>query len=404
MPTPRDRHLEPLVRRAARQFPIITLTGPRQSGKTTLARTLFPDKPYLSLEDGDVRRRVEGNPREVLQAYADGAIFDEAQRAPELFSYLQTEVDRDPRRGRFVLTGSENLVLSQNVAQSLAGRTLLLKLLPFTEGELIGRPARAPGAWQETTEADRAPRSQGPAWTERAFRGYFPPCALEEADAVLWLGAYLETYVERDVRQILNVGDLDAFRRFMKLVAGRSGQVLNHSQLAVDAAISTTTARKWLSVLEATYVVRTLPPFHENFNKRVVKAPKLYLLDVGLMCRLLALRNPEDAATHPLRGAIFETMVVGELCKAFLNAGEEPPLSYWRDRSGHEVDVIVDLGVRRVPIEIKSSESVRDDDVAAVRRWMKLGAADRGAVIYAGDATWGGGDDGVVRRSWRDLT
>lgn len=357
----------------------------------------------MSLEDPDVRQRAAANPREFLAAHPDGAVFDEAQRLPDLFSYLQTEVDRDPRAGRFILTGSENLSLSQRVSQTLAGRALLLRLMPFSHAELVGRTPAPPGRWDSFTPTGSTGGSEG-SWTAAAFRGYSPRPALDDDDPTLWLNSYLETYVERDVRQILNVGDLEAFRRFLRLVAARSGQILNYSNLAVDASVSTATARKWMSVLEAGFVVRLLPPFHESFNKRLVKTPKIHFVDPGLMCRLLAIRSAEDVALHPLRGAIFETPVVGELAKAFLNAGEDPPIFFWRDRSGHKVDVIADLGARRVPIEIKATEIVRDDDTAAVRRWIRTTGASRvGVLVHAGDVTRSR-PDGVVLRSWRDLT
>ncbi len=403
VPTPKPRHIAGVVAKAARQSPVIVITGPRQSGKTTLARRQFPDRPYLSLEDPDVRQRAASNPREFLAACPEGAIFDEAQRLPDLFSYLQTEVDRDPRPGRFDLTGSENLARSQRVSQSLAGRALLLKLLPFSHAELLDRTAAPPGHWDEPPGPATQPVTTR-SWTATAFRGFFPRAVLEDADPTLWLDSNLETYVERDVRQIANIGDLDSFPRFLRLVAARFGQLLNDSNLAMDASVSVTTARAWISVLEAGFITRLLPPFHENFNKRLVKTPKLHLVDPGLMCRLLAIRSPEEVALHPLRGAIFETLVVGELIKAFLNAGEDPPLFFWRDRSGHEVDVIVDMGIRRIPIEIKATEIVRDDDTSPVRRWMRIAKASRtGVVIHSGDVT-SPQEDGMVLRSWRDLT
>jgi predicted AAA+ superfamily ATPase len=369
------RHLAPILLRGARAVPALVVTGPRQSGKTTLVKALFADRPYVTLEDADERERAVGDPRTFLARHRDGAVFDEVQRAPELLSYLQSEVDRDPRPGRFVLTGSENLLLSERISQSLAGRCLIYRLLPFSVAESVGR---APSDPTRLHEPDYAPPTgpKVPPLDECLFRGGYPRAHEADIDLRGWLLTYQETYLERDVRQIQRVGDLDLFRRFMALCAGRSAQILNIASLANDAGVSAGTARSWLSILEATFVLTTLPSHHENFNKRVVRAPKLHFLDTGLLCSLLGVRSAADLGNHPLRGAIFETFAYSEFAKAFWNSGERPPLYYWRDKTGREVDLLVDLGIRRIPWECKAGATIRDDAFDGLRAWSRLAGVD----------------------------
>ncbi len=363
---PRDAHAH--LRTLLGGFPVVTLTGPRQSGKTTLAKAVLPDRPYFSLEDPDIRAQALDDPRAFLGRLPDGGVLDEIQRAPELLSYLQTRVDADGRMGLFLLTGSQQFGLLSGVTQSLAGRTAFLELLPLSLHELAAAGIVPPGI-------DDALLAGGyPALYDRALlpRDWFP--------------AYVTAYLERDVRQLVQVQNLDAFQRFVRLCSGRSGQILNFSSLATDCGISHNTARAWISVLEASYVLFQLRPHHENFNKRLIKAPKLYFLDTGLLCWLLGIREVAQLATHPLRGAIFETFVVAELVKTLANRGERPALYYWRDSNGNEVDVIAEVGAKLMPVEIKSGQTVNRDFFTSIDRWRALagGRAFSPTLVYGG--------------------
>jgi predicted AAA+ superfamily ATPase len=299
----------------------------------------FPEKPYASLETPATRELALSDPIAFLAAYPDGAILDEAQRAPELFSYLQGMVDEDPRPGRFLLTGSQNLGLLGNVTQSLAGRTAVLELLPLGLEE-IRRFGQAPDDLYRTL------------WT-----GGYPRIFAAQLPADEWLASYITTYLERDVRQILKVGDLLAFQTFLQLAAARTGQLLNLDSLAADCGITHGTAKAWLSVLEASYIAYRLPPFHANLGKRLVKSPKLYFYDTGLACSLLGIHRPEQLASHPLRGPIFETWVVGEIVKQHLHRGRRPRASFYGERGRLEIDLLLEDGVDVTAIEIKSSQT-----------------------------------------------
>jgi predicted AAA+ superfamily ATPase len=349
-------------------FPVVTITGPRQSGKTTLAKVIFADKPYLSLEDPDVRRLALDDPRSFLGRLPDGGVLDEVHRAPELLSYLQTLVDADGRMGLFLLTGSQQFGLMSGVTQSLAGRTAFLELLPFSVQELDQAGIRQPDL------------------DEVLFMGGYPALYDRRVLPRNWFPAYVTAYVERDVRQLLKVQDLEAFQRFVRLCAGRSGQILNLSSLATDCAITHNTAKAWISVLEASYILFQLRPHHVNFSKRLIKSPKLYFHDTGLLCWLLGIQEASQLATHPLRGHIFETFVVSELVKTRLNRGERPGFHFWRDSNGNEVDVIADVGAKMTPIEIKSGQTLNREFFAGVERWLVL-AGDQAvapALIYGG--------------------
>ena len=382
------RTLQPTLAQVARQYPVVTLTGPRQSGKTVLVRATFPDHQYVSLEDPDLRSFAMEDPRGFLGHLSGPSILDEVQRAPELFSYLQTTVDEDDTPGRFILSGSQNFLLLKSISQSLAGRCAVLHLLALSMSELQGGEplplakigSGLPGKLR--TSPDDV--------MESLFKGFYPRIHAKDLEAGRWLGNYYQTYVERDVRDLVNVGDLEAFGRFIRLCAGRNGQLLNLSSLANDCGISHTTARRWLSILETSFLVRLLRPHHRNFSKRLIKSPKLYFLDSGLLCYLLRIRSPEDLELHASRGAIFETFVLSELFKNYLHRGEEPDLYFWRDSTGHEIDVLIERGSELVPIEIKSGQTVSGDYFKGLAFWRRLvdDPEAPAALIYAGDRSF----------------
>lgn len=355
--------------RMAKGFPIVAITGPRQSGKTTLAKLTFPQKPYLSLEDPDVRSTAESDPRGLLAGFPEGAILDEAQRAPQLFSYLQTKVDEQIIPGMFVLTGSQQFGLLTGITQSLAGRVGLIHLLPFDASEL--------------SSVRQLPESL----EELLVRGLYPPLYDRDILPGDWFSGYIATYVERDARQLINVRDLSAFQRFVKMCAARTAQILNLSSLAADCGITHNTAASWISVLEASYLIHLLRPHHRNFNKRLIKAPKLYFLDVGLAAWLLGIHSSEQIRFHAQRGALFETFVVTEFLKGRFNQGLPSNLFYWRDSKGLEIDLILEAGEKLDAIEIKSGQTIAPDFFSSLKRWGKLaGQADLPAwLIYGGD-------------------
>lgn len=364
-----DRTAHQTLLRLARGFPVVAITGPRQAGKTTLARMAFPDKPYLSLEDPDMRSMAESDPRGLLARYPDGAILDEAQRAPQLFSYLQTLVDATMRPGMFVLTGSQQFGLFSGITQSLAGRVGLVQLLPFSIKEL--------------NDAKQLPDSVD----DLLFRSQYPPLYDRDFSAGDWFVGYMSTYIERDVRQLVNIRDLSAFQRFVKMCAARTGQLLNLSSLASDCAITHNTAASWISVLEASYIIHLLRPHHRNFNKRLIKAPKLYFCDAGLAAWLMGIREPGQLSFHAQRGALFETLVVSEFLKECFNQGAPSNLFFWRDSRGLEIDLLLEEGDELKPVEIKSGQTIVPDFLDGLKRWSELsGTVERPAwLVYGGD-------------------
>lgn len=337
------RLLSKKIKALCKSFPAISLTGPRQSGKTTLAKTLFPEYDYASLEDADVRRGAQEDPRGFLRGFKKRVILDEVQKAPELFSYLQGIIDESKKPGQFILTGSQNFLLMENITQSLAGRVAVNYLLPFGLNEL-----------QKTDHGHGD-------LDHYLFSGMYPPLYDRKISPQDWYGSYVTTYLERDVRQIKQVTNLNTFQNFMQLCAGRSGQLLNLSELGNACGITHNTAKAWLSVLQASFIVFFLQPYYKNFNKRLVKQPKLYFYDTGLLCSLLGIKETAQLKSHYMRGAIFETFMVSEIMKHHHHRGEKPRLYFWRDHVGNEVDCLIEKDGKLFPVEIKSGATVNDD-------------------------------------------
>lgn len=348
------RALANTLQRLANGFPVVVVTGPRQSGKTTLVRSVFPDKPYLSIEDPDLRQFATEDPRGFLAQHPDGAIYDEVQRTPELLSYIQGLVDQHRIPGRYILTGSQNFTLSQQISQSLAGRAGMSQLLPLSGKELA--------------DVKRLPDNID----SHLFTGGYPTLYATSVDATDWFGSYVTTYLERDVRDLTAIRDLITFQRFLKLCAARTGQLLNLSSLATDCGIAQSTATAWLSILEASYIVFRLPPHFANFGKRLVKSPKLYFHDTGLAAFLLGIQTPQQLAIHPARPALFETMVVGEYLRCCFNNGKPSNLYFWRDSTGNEIDLLRDDAGTLCPTEIKSGQTVVSEMFKALNKWQKI--------------------------------
>lgn len=364
-----NRTIENVLHELSGEYPVITITGPRQSGKTTLCRMVFDKKPYANLESPDVRQFAEDDPRGFLAQYPDGAILDEIQRAPDLVSYIQPLVDEDPREGLFLLTGSQQFEVTNTINQSLAGRTALVRLLPFSMEEV--RTAVS------LPDADTL-----------IYRGFYPRIWDKQLNPVQALGDYFETYIERDLRQLISIKDLNLFQRFMKLCAGRTGQLLNVNSLANDTGISHTTARSWISILEASYIIFLLQPYHRNVSKRLVKSPKLYFYDVGLAAYLLGIENALHVSRDPLRGSLFENMVIVELLKHRFNQGRRSNLYFYRDSKGNEVDLLLVNGSEIFPIEIKAGMTITREYFKGLRHIAKVfpnGIPNGSGLVYAGD-------------------
>lgn len=379
------RQAAAVLQKLAQGYPIVAITGPRQAGKTMLAKATFPDKRYVSLEDPDERAFAEEDPRGFLARFPDGAILDEAQRCPALFSYLQTLVDAERRMGMFVLTGSQQFGLLSNITQTLAGRVGMIQLLPFSLQEL---------------QAGNVPVN---GLDDLLWRGMYPPIYDRNLAPEQWFANYVMTYVERDVRQIIEVQNLSLFQRFIKMCAARCGQLINLSSMANDCGVSHGTIRSWLSVLEAGYVVFLLQPHHQNFGKRLVKTPKLYFYDTGLAAFLLGIRDAEHLSIHSARGALFENFIIGELLKRRYNQGLLSNLYFWRNNTGDDVDVVIEQGEKLMPVEIKSGQTFTTDYLTGLNKWTR----------YAGDSSmtpqlvYGGEENmtraGVVVQSWRKI-
>lgn len=355
----------------AGQYPVLTITGPRQSGKTTLCRMIFSDKDYVSLEDIDERQYAQNDPRGFLNRFKNSVVIDEIQRVPDLLSYIQTVVDSRGKEGLFILTGSQQFELLEGISQSLAGRTALLRLLPFSLNEAYDLG------------------SSPPSLEDVLYTGFYPRIFDKHLNPTEAMMFYVNTYVERDLLQMINVKDLSKFEVFLKLCAGRTGQILNMSSLGNDCGVNHATVKSWLSVLEASYIIKMARPYFKSFNKRLIKAPKLYFLDTGLAAFLLDIQNAGQLETHPLKGSLFETLVVAELLKHRFNTARTDNLYYFRDNVGNEIDLICDHGIALDAIEIKSGQTVAKDFFKNLNYLGRLTDTVRHSyIVYGGDKSF----------------
>jgi len=379
-----QRSIAPTFRKLAKDFKAIALTGPRQSGKTTLAKMEFQKKPYVSLENPDERNFALSDPRGFLSQFPEGAILDEVHRTPELFSYLQQILDENPARGRFVLSGSNNFLLLESISQTLAGRVGYLDLLPFSLAEILKSP-------QASSDLNAI-----------LFSGGYPAIVHDHLNPKTWFAGYVRTYIERDVRLIKNISDLTLFQRLLYLCAGRVGQQLNLTSLANDVGLDHKTVQSWLGVMQASYILYLLPPYFKNFNKRITKAPKLYFYDTGLVSYLLGITDPKQLVNHPFRGALFENFIITELLKNRFNKGERSNLFYFRDSTGNELDVIIHEGQKLIPAEIKSSSTINEGFFKNFSYWEKL-TGNKGGILFHGGIQKDHVRNSVRVKSWTSV-
>ena len=358
------REAEHELRTLSTQFKAVAVTGPRQSGKTTLVRKVFADKPYANLENPDVRKFAIDDPRGFLSNYPDGAILDEVQRVPDLFSYLQQILDEQNENGLFILTGSNNFLIQENISQSLAGRVGYLFLMPLSLKEINRKDENS---------------------NLFLFKGGYPALYHENADPSKFFANYIRTYIERDVRLIKNITDLYTFERFLRLCAGRTGQLLNMSSLAMEVGVDIKTIGSWIGVLETSFIVFRLQPYHQNFKKRIVKMPKLYFYDTGLAVALLGLESATQMSMNPFRGSLFENLVIVEFLKRQYNNGKTKNLFFWRDNTGNEIDLVIEKGIDRIPVEIKSGKTITEDFFKGIRFWNRMTGTEGGFLIYDGN-------------------
>lgn len=380
------RELSSRIKDAAKEFSVLAILGPRQAGKTTLAKQVFPKHTYLSLEDLDLRSLALSDPRRFLRDYPSekGVILDEIQYAPQLLSYIQTIVDEEKKKGFFILTGSQNFLITEAITQTLAGRIAIMTLLPLSIAEIEA--------------AKLLPKKIETA----IFTGSYPALYAEELSISRLYQNYTLTYLERDVRQIKNIPDLALFRKFIGLCAGRTGQIINYTSLGNDCGIDDKTVKAWLSLLEASYIIFFLQPYYNNFGKRLIKAPKLYFVDTGLACSLLRIKSANELLNHSMRGALIETFVISDLLKQEYNLEHLPSLYFWRDQTGNEIDCIIDHGNTVVPVEIKASKTVIPTYFKELNRWREITAKEGSSyVIYGGSENQHWPDGQVV--SWRSM-
>lgn len=378
------RIAEKLARSYSRQFRSLAIVGPRQSGKTTLAKKVFPKKEYVSLENPDERMLAETDPRAFLARFPKGAILDEAQRAPSLFSYLQQTLDETKKEGLFILTGSNNFLLQQSVSQTLAGRIGYIDLLPLSYTEIL-----AFGGKQRTTN-------------ELILQGCYPELYDKKRAPGIWYPAYIRTYVERDVKLVRNIENAVLFNRFLQLCAGRTGQQLNVATLSNECGIDVRTVNAWLGILQSSYIIHLLPPFYNSFNKRIVKTPKMYFIDTGLACTLLGIRTEKELSLSHFRGALFETYIIMEMLKKKFNMGANIQLYFWRDNKGVEVDLVVDMGKRLVPMEIKSAKTFQETYLHSINQWNGFSGNTGGLLLYDGIQEFNK-TNGMKVRNWRTI-
>ncbi len=372
------RKAEVTVKKLAEGYPVVIITGPRQSGKTTLAKYAFPHKEYVSLENLDTRRAAIEDPRLFLLRFPNGAIFDEVQHCPDLLSYMQEKIDLSNRTGTWILTGSQQFGVLSGITQSLSGRAAYIELLPFALSEL-----------PDNYNLDNI-----------LLTGLYPPVYDRNLDPSIWAGNYIRSYVERDIRRFINVKDLSVFQRFIGLCAARIGQLLNLSNLASDTGITHNTAKEWISLLETCYIVYLLRPHHKNFNKRITKSPKLYFHDTGLAAWLLSIETEKAMNLSPMRGPLFENLIISEILKSRYNQAKRSNLHFWRDRAGHEVDLVIDKADGLTPIEIKSGQTLTADSFKGLNWWKKLAGKNDSFLIYGGDNSYERSGTSVI--SWQD--
>lgn len=377
-----DRVLEDKILKSSEQYRVVALVGPRQSGKTTLAKKIFPQHAYLSLENPDTRLRALNDPRSFLSGLPEQSVLDEVQNTPELFSYIQEIVDDKKNRRRFVLTGSNSFQLNEKISQSLAGRIRIFTILPLTISEL---PASL----------------ISPNVDELLLKGLYPRIYDESLDASEWFDGYYQTYLQKDVKAIANVADMNQFDRFVRLCAGRAGCLTDYNAVASEVGVSQPTAVRWSSILESSFITFRLAPHFNNFGKRMIKSPKLYFFDTGLLCQLLRIRNVEQIESHPLRGAIFENFIIAECMKNFFSMGIQPALYFWRDQHGHEIDLIVEKGHQLVPVEIKSGATFHSDWLTNMEWFSKLQPGVNGFLVYGGSTLFT--HRGVTAIPWNKL-
>lgn len=379
-----SRELATIITKLRKQFPVITLTGPRQSGKTTLLKSIYTNIPYVSLEDIDVRNTAINDPRGFLKNFPKGAVLDEVQRAPELFSYIQGIIDAN-KEIHFVLSGSQNFLLLESISQTLAGRAAILRLLPFSISELQNDKL-VPDTYEQLI-----------------FTGMYPGIYDRAIDPEFFYPSYISTYIERDVRQIKNIENLNSFTNFLRLCAGRAGQIINLNSIATDAGISPNTAKSWLSILEASYIIYFLQPYYNNYNKRIIKSPKLYFYDTGLACSLLGINSTNQVKTYHSKGALFENLIITDLIKSRLHNGVDPRLYFWQNKTKQEIDLIIDRPEGPLPYEIKSGMTMNENYFTNLKYWQKISGekSENLNVIYGGDTDMNTSSGNYI--SWQSM-